>query len=203
MSTLAIISALRSSAVHLSAATSASRLSSSSSSSQPDPYVSNKERRNRIRKEQQQRININYKEIEKEKLSNLPDFQKLIRELYKKAHPDILYSTYPKEASVNDASMQILNGIITTLKSTEEYPQATRKKIPFYMKGSTSKLECRHLDIRIGGGYCKKQLTKSFEAFFADCGIHRGSFNWNSGYFPFAITNSLHLKREDEEKDNE
>ena len=147
-----------------------------------------------MRKEHQQRINTNYKELEKEKLATLPDFQKLIREVYKKAHPDILYSTYPKEASVNDSSMQILNGIMTTLKSSEEYPPATRKKIPFYIKVSNSKLECKYLDIQIGGGYCKKQLTKSFEVFFADCGIHNGSFSWNNSYFPFQITNSLHLK---------
>jgi len=41
--------------------------------------------------------------------SNLPEFQVLLRQLYKKSHPDLLRSSFPSESIINDNSMQLLN----------------------------------------------------------------------------------------------
>jgi len=47
---------------------------------------------------------------------NLPDFQSLLRSVYKKTHPDLLRASFPNEAITNDESMQVIiwNPILLT-----------------------------------------------------------------------------------------
>jgi hypothetical protein len=117
-----------------------------------------------------------------------PDFQALLRQLYKKSHPDLLRSSYPNESTVNDNSMQLLNGVLSAIKSTTEMPPAMRKSIPFYLKSSNStELKSVLLNINTSGGYSKNQITTTFENFFIEAGIttkDNGKFKWNDDYFP-------------------
>ena len=116
---------------------------------------------------------------------NAIDVNTSLRNLYKRSHPDILRSTNAEYAQVNSDSMQILNGILSTVKKANSYPPATHKDIPFYVKvtmnnnsgsnynsnNSDEQVVQRHLlCIRTAGGDCKKQLKISLEQFFVGCG---------------------------------
>eukprot|EP01036_Dinobryon_divergens_P034073 gene34073-44024_t len=109
------------------------------------------------------------------------DVNTSLRALYKRSHPDILRSTNTEYAQVNSDSMQVLNGILSTVKKANTYPPATHKDIPFYVKSannnssdsnnSTEQVVQKHLlCIRTAGGDCKKQLKNSLEQFFVSCG---------------------------------
>ena len=109
------------------------------------------------------------------------DVNTSLRSLYKSSHPDILRSTNTEYAQVNSDSMQILNGILSTVKKANSYPPATHKDIPFYVKiannvnndssNSSEEIVQKHiLCIRTAGGDCKKQLRISLEQFFISCG---------------------------------
>lgn len=63
------------------------------------------------------------------------DFQSLLRSLYKKSHPDLLRSSFPEQADTNDQSMQLLNGILTTIKQYNAYPPRTKRSLPFFVRG--------------------------------------------------------------------
>jgi len=106
-----------------------------------------------------------------------PDFQSLLRNLYKKSHPDLLRGSNPDIADINDSSMQILNGVLTTIK-TSEFPPAIMKKLPFWTKDAkTGQLVCKMLNIQTAGGYSKNQLTACFEQFF------ESKFTWGKDYW--------------------
>lgn len=119
--------------------------------------------------------------------SNTPDFQALLRQLYKKSHPDLLRSSYPNESIINDNSMQLLNGVLSAIKSTTEMPPAMRKSIPFYLKSSnSSELKSVSLNINTSGGYSRNQITTTFENFFIEAGITKkdnSKFKWNDDYW--------------------
>jgi len=106
-----------------------------------------------------------------------PDFQSLLRNLYKKSHPDLLRGSNPDIADINDSSMQILNGVLSTIK-TSEFPPAIMKKLPFWTKDAkTGQLVCKMLNIQTAGGYSKNQLTACFEQFF------ESKFTWGKDYW--------------------
>lgn len=90
---------------------------------------------------------------------NLPDFQSLLRALYKKVHPDLLRSNYPEQAAVNESSMQIMNGLLSTLKEVNSYPPQGVKQIPFYVRKSTGSLDFIEFTLKTTGGDCRKQIT--------------------------------------------
>lgn len=123
-------------------------------------------------------------------INQLPDFHNLLRQLYRRAHPDLLRHTYPEIADINDSSMQILNGVLSNIKTFNEFPPAIIKTIPFHLKNSAGELECKYLNIRTAGGHCKRQLTNTFEIFFIETGItgkegaEIGKFQWGKEYFP-------------------
>ena len=115
----------------------------------------------------------------------LPDFPALLRNLYKKVHPDLLRARSPIEADINDSSMKELNGVLSTLKGYNEYPPAMVKNISFYVKGTGSdELKKVNLTLRTAGGDCKRLLMNTFEDFFFRTGVHTGPFRWGSEYFP-------------------
>ena len=135
--------------------------------------------------------------------TSLPNFSNLIRQLYRRAHPDLLRASDPLLADANDESMQTLNGIITTIKTYNEYPAQIHKNITFHLKSTADqKVEQVDLLIHTAGGDCKRQLTASFEEFFLRSGIlinprehDKDLFVWNKDYFPIEA-------REDEEEDD-
>jgi hypothetical protein len=89
------------------------------------------------------------------------------------------------KANTNDDSMQKLNGILTTVKSFNQYPPAIRIELPFYLKGTTdNELKKIELNLITTGGDCRHQLASSFEKFFIKAGIHNGKFIWGDEYFP-------------------
>lgn len=117
----------------------------------------------------------------------IPDFHELLRQLYRKSHPDLLRASHPQFAEVNDSSMQLLNGILSTIKKYNEYPAQIVKTIPFHIRdGEVIKLA--HLRIQTAGGDCRRSLSTSFQNFFLDVGITNketgGSFSWGKDYFP-------------------
>ena len=136
--------------------------------------------------------------------SSLPEFSFLLRQLYRRAHPDLLRASDPLLANDNDESMQTLNGIITTIKTYNEYPAQIHKNITFHLKSNTDKrVERVDLLLHTAGGDCKRQLTVSFEEFFLRSGIlinpredGKDLFVWNKDYFPVEA-------REDEDDDME
>jgi hypothetical protein len=92
-------------------------------------------------------------------------------------------------AALNDQSFQLLNGVLSSVKSTTEFPPAMKHNIPFYVRreGSYNKI---NLNIVTGGGDCRHSLKRSFEDFFRASGIHDGPFLWGRDYFPDEEDNS-------------
>ncbi|RYH31273.1 DUF4460 domain-containing protein [archaeon] len=141
-----------------------------------------------------------------------PDFTYLLRQLYKRSHPDLIRHSHPESAKVNDASMQLLNSIVSTIKKPDQFPPRLIQDIPFHIKGPNStELSEYVLSIRTAGGDCRKQLTTTFEQFFmttqlADPVQHAahystGKFVWNKEYFP--ILSEEEKKRMEEEENYE
>jgi hypothetical protein len=129
------------------------------------------------------------------------DFNILLRQLYMKTHPDILRSLNKDMADVNEESMQVLNNILTTIKSTE-YPPKMIKSLPFYIKNEISEslpsnskesMKLVHLNIRTAGGECRKSVTKSFHVFFQEIGLltnKNSSIIFTKEYFPVEIVSN-------------
>jgi hypothetical protein len=120
------------------------------------------------------------------------EFATLLRQLYRKSHPDLLRHSHPEIAEMNDHSMQVLNGILSTIK-TEQFPQSIWKDITFHLKvAGTNELKPYVLQIRTGGGDCKNHLTQTFTSFFMETGILESDcFAWNKEYFPVTIETNV------------
>jgi hypothetical protein len=117
----------------------------------------------------------------------LPLFMPLMRQIYKKVHPDLLRSAHPELAKVNDNSMQVLNGVLSTIKMFGEYPPQIIKNIPFHMLDGNGSTRLVSLRIMTAGGECKRQLTECFGAFFHETGVlpsDQDTFRWDKDYFP-------------------
>lgn len=136
-----------------------------------------------------------------ETVAALPEFQHLLRQLYRKSHPDLIRASHPELAEVNDSSMQQLNGILTTIKKYNEYPPQIVKSIPFHVRKGEN-LELVHLNIKTAGGDCRRSLFTSFKNFFLTSGVttaeESGNFEWGKNYFP---TSALDVD-EDSDKDD-
>jgi len=120
--------------------------------------------------------------------ADLPEFSNLLKQFYKRAHPDLIRSSRPELADVNTESLQLLNGVLSTLKENKEYPPLMKKRIPFHLKidnGEFSKIE---LHVNIAGGDCKRSLSRSFQTFFQDAGICETQFSWGKDYFENATS---------------
>jgi hypothetical protein len=120
---------------------------------------------------------------------NLPDFNHLLRTLYKKSHPDLLQHSHPEASAINTEAMQLLNGVLTTIRKPNQYPPQIKKDITFYVRETGKSNVLPHvLRIRTSGGECKKQLTVTFQDFFKQTDIDRdGLFKWNQEYFPIDL----------------
>lgn len=121
----------------------------------------------------------------------LPEFHDLLRILYRKSHPDLLRATNPEFAVVNDSSMQLLNGILSTIKKHNEYPPMLVKSIPFHVRNG-EKIEVFNLKIKTAGGDSQRALKTSFKDFFLASGITSVEsgvdFAWGKNYFPATET---------------
>lgn len=144
-------------------------------------HLSFEERRNKKRAARMKQYNSNAIE--------LPTINVLLRQLYRRAHPDILRASHPALADINDDSMQTLNGVLSTIKEAvegNEYPPQIVKSVPFHMKNTkdTNKIDCVELNIKTAGGDSRKQLMTSFERFFVESDISKdGRFLWGKDYF--------------------
>ena len=121
----------------------------------------------------------------------LPQFAGLLRQFYKKTHPDLLRASHNEYADINDQSWQTLNGILSTCKEHNSFPPRMIKAIPFYMRSPQEQTGFRQLELRIktAGGDCKKQLTVTMSDFFVESGISTdGKFSWGKEYFPTEIS---------------
>ncbi len=125
--------------------------------------------------------------------SNLPQFTDLLKKLYMRSHPDLLRASDPEKAAINDSSMQVLNGILTTVKAQTEFPTANLQTIPFYVRKSNS-VELINLTLKTAGGDSRHQLARCFEDFFGRAGIAEGKFQWGKDYFSDALTNEEEIE---------
>ena len=131
----------------------------------------------------------------------LPEFQVLLRQLYRKSHPDLLRASHPEAAEVNDSSMQLLNGVLSTIKKFNQFPAQIVKTIPFNVKNG-DQVTVVNLKIQTAGGDCRRALTGSFRDFFYDAGIIESKigaqFSWGKDYFP-----KIPGENDDEEKNGQ
>lgn len=114
---------------------------------------------------------------------NLPTFHSLLRQLYRKTHPDLVRSHSEAMSKINDVSMQELNGVLSTVKTTD-YPRVLDRRFIFYVKDLNQTYNQHELHLKTSGGDCRKQLKTTFEIFFKKTGISETSFRWDSDYFP-------------------
>lgn len=125
--------------------------------------------------------------IDKNNDEQLPQFSNLLRQFYRRSHPDVLRSLNVEYADINDQSWQLLNGILSTLKESNTYPPRMIKTIPFYIinKENQTGFECIELNIKTDGGDCKKKITTTLQDFFIASKISiDGKFHWGKEYFP-------------------
>jgi hypothetical protein len=116
--------------------------------------------------------------------TNRPKLQSLLRTLYMRSHPDIIRHSEPGYADINSESMQLLNGVLSTLKEPNQYPPRISQVIPFYCK-SNETIVLHELKLIGSGGDSKRQLTDTFSQFFKEIGIlDTKDFTWDKEYFP-------------------
>ena len=98
----------------------------------------------------------------------------------------------PAYAEANDQSFQLLNGILSTVKLSNEFPPSINQSITFYVRtkaepsinpptGSFTQIK---LTVRTTGGDCRNILQKSFQSLFEQAGLGSGPFLWGKDYFP-------------------
>lgn len=125
-----------------------------------------------------------------------PRFSVLLKQLYKRTHPDLLRSRCAVSAEHNDKQWQVLNGILSSVRGdVGEYPRAISQTMTLYLLGATT-LEPVQLRIQTAGGDCKRSLTKSFTDLFLSAKIlkeNQPEIIFEDDYFRVA-------KLEDEEK---
>ena len=114
---------------------------------------------------------------------NLQSFHSLLRQLYRKTHPDLVRSHSEVMSKINDNSMQELNGVLSTIK-TSDFPPAIDKKFIFYVKDNNQIYQKHELHLKTSGGDCRKQLKTIFQSFFQVTGISDQPFKWDTDYFP-------------------
>ena len=81
-------------------------------------------------------------------------------------------------ADRNEEGLQIINGILSTIKAFNSYPPQLIKRIPLTLlpEGDETELLQCSLEIKTGGGECKKSLTTSFSDLFLQAGLIQASF---------------------------
>jgi hypothetical protein len=124
--------------------------------------------------------------------ANVPTFNDLLRQFYKRSHPDLLRSSYPDYAEINDRSLQLLNGILSSCKEYNKNPPQTSLSIPFHIMSENNTIVAHELKIRTNGGDCRSHLTKSFQTFFVESGVCKngGKFVWGKEFFPIEVYNT-------------
>jgi hypothetical protein len=137
-----------------------------------------------------------------------PDFNQLLRNLYKRGHPDILRAYYPTYSNVNNESIQVLNGILDTIRASGEYPPAMKKEIPFFLiePKNINHVKEYKLKVHTTGGDCKKQITTCFESFFKDTRILLDEdlkFTWNKEYFPLLTETEAERRNREIERERQ
>ena len=137
---------------------------------------------------------------------SLPVFPNLLRNFYKKVHPDLLRAQSPMEADVNDSSMKELNGVLSSIKVYGEHPPAMVKNITFYVRGYSdngngNELKKVSLQLKTAGGDCKRLLMSTFQDFFGRTGVHSGPFRWGEEHFPAQPTQEQLIEMEREKQE--
>ena len=118
-------------------------------------------------------------------------FSALLRQLYKKTHPDLLRSRCSTSADHNDKMWQTVNGVLSTVKENA-YPPAINQDIKLFLAGPGqpgTPLESVETRIHTAGGDCKRSLTRSFSALFVSAKLFKLDqgqeplFAWDGEYF--------------------
>jgi hypothetical protein len=129
----------------------------------------------------------------------IPEFSNLLKQFYKRAHPDILRAHNPKIAEFNDNSFQQLNEILSAIKEINSFPPMMSKTITFYLRRNVERISASiisnsihefsqiDLKVKLAGGDCRKSLHHSFQHFFESAGVltsRNVKFKWGKDYFP-------------------
>lgn len=133
--------------------------------------------------------------------ASLPDFASILRNMYKRGHPDLLRASHPDLSRINDDSLQLLNAVITVIKKPSQFPPRTTQDLTFHLRHPEQGHYEKHiLEIRTAGGDCKKQLTKAFESFFVSASLleQGGRFKWNKEFFPLLDEKTAKQLQKDE-----
>ena len=140
-----------------------------------------------------------------------PSFESLFREMQKKVHPDILRSSHPQEASINEGSLQIINSVLSVVKESGNLrPDPWGGVIQFYVKqdnktinsetGETGEEEntagIKLVEVLLDTTG-KRKIKKAFEEMFALAGVGdgTGSFDWGSSYYKYPVQTDRRPKR--------
>jgi hypothetical protein len=154
------------------------------------------------------RMRANFMAKVTESSASPPMFETLYRELQRRVHPDILRSTHPTEADVNDQSLQIVNNLLTCLReSGNTIPDEFGGCLDFHLKpkdgeikesndnsDASNALEHVQMFLDTTG---KRKIKNSFENFFreADMGDGTGLFEWGQSYMQYPKFEGRRLPR--------
>lgn len=133
---------------------------------------------------------INKKEIINDTIEKkeLPQLSQVLRSLYMKIHPDH-FTQYPEQQEVNEQSMMILQGFITTLKDSKPLdPPAQLKNISlefFLRTNKPAHFQKAKLIIHYTGNN-KNVLHAMFNKFFQQTKLADG-FIWDPELWPKRI----------------
>ena len=121
-------------------------------------------------------------------------FSTVLKQLYKRTHPDLLRSKCETSAEHNDKSWQVLNGILSTVKESA-YPPAINKQVKLFMSSPTG-LEPVELRIQTAGGDCRRSLTKSFSELFVNAKLLKvdDTIVWDEEYFRSVLDNGGRMR---------
>lgn len=154
--------------------------------------------------ETRKRFNEKIAEMNKPK----PSFESLFREMQKKVHPDILRSTHPQEASINEGSLQIINNVLSVVKESGNLrPDPFGGVIQLYVKSNNKIVNTETgeeedvLGIKLVEVLLdttgKRKIKKAFEEMFSLAGVGdgTGAFEWGTSYYKYPVHNYSRPKR--------
>lgn len=133
------------------------------------------------------------------KAKKIPTLNDLMRQLYKKIHPDLMMD-YPEQKEQNEKSLGTFQNFIGQLKNVdgnEKYPVIRNASLPFFLRTATpGHFQRVELFLHTDAAFNKKVIEKQLCGFFKSIGLS-SSFKWDDEYFPFK--GKPDFKKENEE----
>jgi len=126
-------------------------------------------------------------EAEAAKPKKIPSLNDLMRQLYKKIHPDLMMA-YPEQREQNEKSLgtfQNFLGLLKQVDGNEKYPVLKNAILPFYLRTATpGHFQRVELFLHTDSTMNKKGIEKQLATFFKSINLS-SQFKWDDEYFPF------------------